>query len=266
MAEVQSKTIKTLLQFVKFFEGLSAVPHWYRGCRDTSNPLLPGLYRHPTKKQIEELLQLEDELLAWFRRKSVPYQTRQLNNAWEYLFFMQHYLVPTRLLDWTENPLVALYFALTGACGNWAKEMPESTDAAVWVLNPGVWNQKALEEIGYERGVLTVEDEQLNGHKPGHPLDQMRTKPVALHGTHNSPRIVAQRGTFVIFGKDTRPMEEICGALDFPTGALVKLSIPAESIASLLRSLAKVGITDSLVFPDLQGLALEARREFGFEV
>ena len=272
MPEVRSETIQTLEEFVRFVDDLSRASqdtHWYRGCGKASHPLLPTLYRHRHKTEILEILELEANLLQWFRQRSVLYQTCQLNTDWDCLFFMQQYRVPTRLLDWTESPLVALYFALTSAHPKHTNGVLEyRTDATVWVLEPGLWNRAALSEISYPRDVPFPggDDGALNAYAPGTAADRMRPKPVALHGVHNSARIAAQRGTFVIFGHDTRPMETIHGAYEFPAEALVKLVMPADRIADLLDSSMRVGITDSVAFPDLEGLAKEAKRHFGFEV
>jgi len=272
MPEVRSETIQTLEEFVRFVEDLSRAspdPHWYRGCGNACHELLPTLYRHPQKTEISDILQLEANLLKWFKQRSVLYQTCQLTSDWDCLFFMQQYRVPTRLLDWTESPLVALYFALTNAhLERTNAGLEYQTDAAIWVLTPGVWNQTALSEMTYGRDMPFPggDDGALNAHAPGTSADKMKPKPVALHGVHNSARIAAQRGTFVIFGHDTRSMERIHSAYGFPAEALVKLVIPAERIADLLDSSLRVGITDSVVFPDLEGLGMEARRHFGFEV
>jgi len=50
----------------------------------------------------------------------------------------------------------------------------------------------------------------------------------------------------------------------YPQDSLEKLLIPIDQINGLLKSLMRIGITDSVVYPDLDGLALEIRREFGF--
>ena len=64
------------------------------------------------------------------------------------MFFMQHYGVPTRLLDWTENPFVAIYFALV------SMEDIKNVDAAIWMCDPVAWNRAALEHISFNGAVL----------------------------------------------------------------------------------------------------------------
>src|SRR5207248_677655 len=100
------------MQLVLSLQRRAGHPLWFRGNGRNQFKLVPTLYRHPNKKSEGELRKLERELMARFRQRSIPYHSRDLRDDWDALFFMQHYGVPTRLLDWTENPLVALHFAL----------------------------------------------------------------------------------------------------------------------------------------------------------
>jgi hypothetical protein len=106
----------------------------------------------------------------------------------------------------------------------------------------------------------------LDGYAPAVDMGLMNSEPVAMYGIHNSPRIVAQRGVFTIFGKNTKPMEQIFMDHGFSQECLKKLVLPSDKIANLLRSVVSIGYTDSVVFPDLDGLAREIRRAFNFEV
>ena len=94
----------------------------------------------------------------------------------------------------------------------------------------------------------------------------MNDHPVAILGIHNSPRIVAQRGSFCLFGKSLDPMEEIFENGHFPDDALEKTIVPAGQIQDLLQKLIWMGISDSVIYPDLEGLAKETKRLLGFRV
>lgn len=107
-------------------------------------------------------------------------------------------------------------------------------------------------------------DSLLDGYEPGGSIPS--NLPVALYGSHNNPRIVAQRGTFVIYGRDTRPMEEMYPQLGFDGDTLTRIEVPRSKAPELIDSLMAIGVTDSAIFPDLEGLSREARHRFGFEV
>src|SRR5678809_1151344 len=77
---------------------------WFRGAGKATYALLPTLYRHKRHRSAQALGDLERQLMVRFRQRSIPFLTRSLADDWDMLFFMQHYGVPTRLLDWTENP------------------------------------------------------------------------------------------------------------------------------------------------------------------
>lgn len=178
---------------------------------------------------------------------------------------MQHYSVPTRLLDWTENPLIALFFALSSAkkdsAGNYIN------DAAVWTLSAANWNQTVFRHQSFSGAALSPSDTMVNqSYAIGSDARLINEMPVAILGIHNSPRIVAQRGSFTLFGKSLLPMEEIYIAHAFPQDTLSKLTVPANLIGPLLDKLVWMGISDSVIYPDLEGLAKETKRQFGYEV
>src|SRR4051812_41381980 len=100
------------------------VPLWYRGVGDASHTLIPSLYRHEGTADAAAFMELEERILQRFRERSIPYQPIPVDKDWELLFLMQHFGVPTRLLDWTENPYIGLFFALTDSRINHATGQP----------------------------------------------------------------------------------------------------------------------------------------------
>lgn len=213
-------------------------------------------------------MHLEKLLIERFRQRSIPFHSRLATDTWEWLFLMQHYGVPTRLLDWSESPLMALFFAVISAhhtLGTRGKPV-FSTDAAIWVLDPGQWNKQSVDLRSFTGGVLTADDPNANAYKPVSDISTMKPYPIAVYGAHNSQRIVAQRGVFVCFGKDIRPMEAVYAREHFPADCLLKLTIARRKLPFLYEALRRHGLTDSVVFPDLDGLAREIKREYAFEV
>jgi hypothetical protein len=265
--EVKVRSLPRYLALVEQAQRRASQSLWYRGCGKAAYELRPSLYRHGRLKTPDTLSELERSLMTRFRQRSIPYHSRSLTDDWETLFFMQHYGVPTRLLDWTENPLIALHFALMGAVKRPTKSGKSAfvSNAAVWILDPVLWNRHALRHVSFGGGVLTPDDDALKGYRPVPKFAGMHNQPVALYGAHNSSRIVAQQGVFTIFGTDTKPMETAFKLDSFPTRCLVKITFARSVISALRISLLSHGVTESVVFPDLEGLARETRRVFGFD-
>jgi hypothetical protein len=89
--------------------------------------LSPGLLRFPNGLAREQTLFVE------FKNRGAELLNGNDNGDWQILTQMQHYGVPTRLLDWTDRLAVALFFALMGA----------KDDPCLWVLNPFLLSAKA---------------------------------------------------------------------------------------------------------------------------
>ncbi len=242
---------------------------WFRGAGRKSYTLTPTLHRHPNTTAPDKIIDLEKNIIDRFNQRSIPFLLKPFNKQddWEILFFMQHYRIPTRLLDWTESPFVALYFALSSAAYKIiSKKRVYSEDAAIWVLDPVLWNKESLKDYSFDAGILSIEDAFINSFKPRTMFGNIRDNPVCIYGTHNNSRIVSQRGVFTIAGKKIKPIESIYTEDNFPQDCLIKLVIPKSKIESLLISLISIGVTDSVVYPDLEGFAMELKRFFKFEM
>lgn len=258
MAVVDERTVNSMVEFLNLAAALHADgerPLWYRGC---PHPPLPSLLRHPSRKTIQEIMDLERALLARFKQLWVPFQTRILESDFEYAFMMQHFGVPTRLLDWTESPLVGLYFACIEAT-----EGVSGGDAVLWAVDPIAWNHSVRPALNR---VLMPEDIAVQGYRPGNPDWEatLDTLPVAMHGTHNSARIVAQKGTFFVFGQGIDDLQSAYVNSGFSDGLVKRIVIPRVQVRSVQESLHSIGVTHATVFPDLEHIALDLKHEFGF--
>jgi hypothetical protein len=112
MANIVEHNISNLVQFLSLVETIRDSPSqalWFRGVGDSKHGLVPSLYRHVKSKSIEEYIAIEESVIQTFQQRSIPFLERDVDKAWDWLFLMQHYGVPTRLLGycqswWTDNP------------------------------------------------------------------------------------------------------------------------------------------------------------------
>lgn len=107
---------------------------WYRGQTNSEYILLPGLLRNWDNSRRVSPLEYEAGLMNIFCSKSTHMRETdmlQMNSTFDWIVLMQHYGIPTNLLDWSENAFVALFFALVKENNKVTKN-----DAAVYILNP----------------------------------------------------------------------------------------------------------------------------------
>ncbi len=233
------------------------MPLWFRGHYSGNWDLRSSLARAVDTP--EQMFLKEQRLLTRFRQRSLAFWPAGYpQNDWEHLFAMQHYGAPTRLLDWSENLFVGLYFACTPGAYSRLTEQDKITTPALWILDPVKWNRGLghLKDNAEVVSVLTTADEEIRAYEVSGRLDYPRryNAPVAIYGTHNSARIVAQRGGFTIAGKSLHSMHELADEVPGQCLWRVDLDFTRDEMVS---NLAALGFAESMVFPDLVGLSRE---------
>jgi len=184
----------------------------------------------------------EATLLARFKQSAAMLAERIPTTSFDWTFLMQHYGVPTRLLDWTESPLIALYFAVE----KW-DEHPDC-EAAVWCLKPTELNKFArLIDKNEPRYIPSFDDDELKNYS----LESLRGArvelfPAATIATRNNARIQAQVGVFTIHHNHPIPIDEIGDG-----SHVIKYAIPKESREAILKELRLLGLTRLSLFPEL---------------
>lgn len=226
---------------------------WFRGQGCHRRPLRASLVRRLTPYDAGKLLELERRLITRFRQRSLPFWPEGYRQAdWEHLFSMQHFGVPTRLLDWTESALIGAYFSADhdrGRCECGAGDCQPT----LWVLHPVGFNRNNKRLVGMDAGILATSDKVLDNWAPGVDPTLFAPDAIALYGTHNSARIVAQQGTFTVSGKEDAPLEESAQVLEFDH-ILEKIVVDCDHQV-MREQLATLGVTRAAVYPDLVGLA-----------
>jgi hypothetical protein len=102
------QSVEDLLGIVQEYAHTSVI---YRGVTSSKYELIPKVGR---RRRGKKMLEPKDEryILGLFKQRAIPHLHRAPNDDWEWLAIAQHHGLPTRLLDWTRNPLVAAYFAV----------------------------------------------------------------------------------------------------------------------------------------------------------
>jgi len=231
---------------------------WFRGESDSGWPtaLQPRLYRSDEK--IGKLLYDEQEMRLDFRRCGPQLSgDAQPKDAWEWYFVMQHYGAPTRLLDWSDGAFVALYFAVRN-CTRRKKKV----DAAVYMLDPWWLNAQAFKALpvrkkdrpagvalpGWDEAKAYLSDDEFDSRRLGPRI------PLAIDPSHVSRRLAAQRSRFTIFGREKDGLKSLG---DDKKARLVCVPVTNASLRGIQSELKIGGISESTVYPDLEGFGRE---------
>lgn len=224
--------------------GLRRKELWFRGADREHDPI-PSLFRYERAG--------DWEIRREFRRRGVQMLSeREPQDEWEWYILMRHHNAPTRLLDWTDSALIALYFALRSP-------LPESLPPAVWALDPVRLNQVVCNSDS----VVLSNEPQAADYLTESQQDELRPElPIAVDPIHVSRRLAAQRSRFTIHGTDRNGLIRV--AARHP-GVLFRITIASESAAEIFEDLRTCGVSETTIFPDLEGLSRELLRECGNE-
>jgi len=256
-------TITKIEDIVKIGKSL---PHsWFRG-QSKEWELKPKVFRSDFLKIFLEMRSDIEFILAdEFKKRSPPLLDDLPKSNLEWLFLMQHHGLPTRLLDWTESPLIASYFAVSNH---------NSKAGELWAMNPD-----ALNKQGNNIGLPALEKSQLRYlaeepfipkeinnkepkfYNPGSNAELLRSLdlnqepkyPIAFKPPKNLPRMVSQFSAFTIHPK---PIESNRGISDLLTEktCLIRYNIPSKHKKGILRDLFSLGISRGTIFQDLDSL------------
>ena len=188
----------------------------FRGHSNKAHALVPSVGRAARQNHT----QYEKSLFNMFRREVREYMD-PLPSDWEWLVLAQHHGLPTRLLDWSTNPLVALYFAV---------EKHNDFDGTFYALHVPKQDSK-------------------EGTQSGSPFEI--SKPVKYRPASVTPRVRAQEGLFVVCSNLTKSLDVNCQSNEWE---LRRHNISAEVKHNVRYLLFRLGVHASSLFPDIGGL------------
>jgi len=221
-------------------------PFVYRGMPNADSELRPSLLRLAGDR---EVARLEGHLLRNFR-KYAHADAAAGDSIWNWLALAAHHGLPTRLLDWTYSPFVALHFAT-------ADVSQYEHDAVVWCVNHGETNRRLPKELRKEldlegSNVFTVD---ILNHvaRSLQDLERLSRDPfvVFLEPPSLDDRIVNQFALFSLMSKPTEPLDSWFA---FHGDVSRRIIIPASMKWEVRDKLDQAGITERMLFPGLDGL------------
>lgn len=230
---------------------------WYRGVSHAKYELIPKVYRDRLWERHEDY---EWWLCVDFENRARPFIPNHHNySEWDWYFTMQHYGLPTRLLDWTKGSLIALYFAV---------KKPEITYIpSVYFMNPYwfdevVYKKKKGEGMVYNTDVSAISDEHYSrissywGTRRESQLFPLCIEPPAI-----DTRIHAQKSVFTINGKYINSFKMVAKNND--NAQIVKIRFSTKKAIFIKNQLDCMGITEGTLFPGLEGLSQDLKWERG---
>lgn len=219
---------------------------WYRGHSDGSFMLEPGFIRNLENLRAEKFLSRE-----FIRRGSAYFSELQKDNYPRWLFMMQHYGLPTRLLDWTESLSVALFFAF---------EVVKANPPCIYFLNPIELNRIAVNEsaIPHETADLAVHYcRQAFSFEDDETVSEL---PMGLVPHYFDQRLIAQRACFTVHGSSPLPLDYLLYSSKLDANKiLIKAQFNQESIGAIRKQISTLLPGASQIYPDIGGLVSELK-------
>lgn len=248
---VNQSPIKSLSDYIKAVNYISHIftDHiWFRGHPKCKYKNLPTIYREDTWLKKDYCYAYEYEVFKNFKRKC------KINKEsdYEYLHLMQHYGLPTRLLDWTESSLIALFFAI--------HDINECQNPTVWVIDPYDFNKVLHRDstiyFFYGNKVHEIINSYINPKDD--KFENIPVSPIAVLPSFYDERVIAQKSCFVLFGNRKSSLEELVLVDEYFN--LAKIIIDTRSAFQILIDLNLAGIDYHTVYPDIYGLVQEIKR------
>jgi len=215
-------TIKKVNEFFQYLCNLPLKPEHviFRGVQDCDFGLIPKIGRNV---EIDEAKKNEKLLLNFFKQQAPSFLNYDPIKNWEWLTLAQHYYLPTRLLDWTQSPLIAAFFAVEKS------DEHSKKDCAIYVYD--LEGAKILLNVGEGGG--------------GDPFSNTIDDITILYPKHITPRIRHQMSVFTAH-------KNLCE--EYNSEKIKEIIVKSEICNELKMKLDLMGVNRSSLFPDLENL------------
>lgn len=251
-----SKPVENLSEYFEIINEISlefgnSKSLWFRGHSKNKYKLIPSIYRNDILEKYSKFTEYESFKL--FKRKCGI----ENKNDFEYYYLMQHYGCPTRLLDWTESSLIALFFALF--------RIDNCENPVVWVIEPYAFNSMFLSESTIFFFYGNEIDKRVKSYFLGKSeTKSIPDKPVAVFPAYYDNRVIAQKSCFTLFGSNKTPIDDLISYdLEFP---LAKIRISKDNLINIQDEIITSGINYYTIMPDLEGLSKEIRKQYKMKI
>lgn len=271
-------SVRTFLTEMERFEPEKGFSYFFRGHARYSHRLVPSIYRDPSRIANEDVLFKELVLRC-------PNDFSGQESTFQSLVKMQHYSLPTRLLDITANPLVALYFACE------SEGQPRESGEVIVFRIPtaeikyfdsdtvSVLANISRRPSGFELPDAGLDRVAFNDHAQIHYLlhEVKREKPyfepsilrahlesvVCVKPKLDNARVIKQDGAFLLFGMNGRKTEPASVPLGYLAAAASKrLLVEPSKKAFIRKQLESLGLTQATIFPEIDKVAEFIKRNY----
>ncbi len=268
-------SIRTLMEVLEQLDTdyEEKVSIFYRGHSNHTFKLEPFVYRK------DYFIKNEDKLFKEMIARS-PNDFKECNTTFEKLVKMQHYSLPTRLLDITSNPLVALFFACKDDTQQnmdgrlFRFEIKEDdvkyydSDTVSVVANisrrPSTFSIKTIKELSQstfnKKGEIQYLLHEIRSEKPhfSQVIDPKHLEMVfCVRPKLDNPRIIRQEGAFFIFGISDDKSQ--CAKFEYEYKSFI---INKSEKTKILKQLDALGINESTLFPEIEHVAKHLKERY----
>ncbi|WP_207461385.1 FRG domain-containing protein [Azospirillum sp. SYSU D00513] len=230
----------------------STISPWFRGEANAAWKLKPSLYR------CEVSYEFEREILRDFKLYAAEFLDHRERSDIDWLFLAQHYGIPTRLIDWSENPLVALFFAVN--------DCNTDVDGKIVSINPWELNKSSIDMLSvpttdspiFKEYVIDLTNKDL-------PRSIVARRPIAIRPYHVFRRSNAQSGMFTIHGVDTKALDQMSFVRRNKAACFRSILVNGKQKLAIKKDLLSLGISHSALFQSIDDVAKTIRFRYSRE-